>query len=87
MLLPLTEKQKAIFNVWASFYKKEGYPPTHREVASFLGRKGNITYEARALIKKGWLLQIPDLGQRNKIPTEEALDRWKEEQSPQLKMF
>jgi len=74
MLLPLTEKQRVVFDAFADFYNINDYPPTQQEVSNAVN-KASVSGELKALRKKGWLTSVDNLSRRNIIPTDEALQK------------
>lgn len=79
MLLPLTSNQEKVFVSFFEFYLKNQYPPTQTEVATSVG-KAMVSNEVQALKKKGWLLTIEGVGRRNTTPSEEAMERFQQNQ-------
>jgi hypothetical protein len=79
MLLPLTQNQEKVFMTFFDFYLKNQYPPTQIEVAVAVG-KAMVSNEVQALKKKGWLSTIEGVGRRNTTPTEEAMERYQQNQ-------
>lgn len=75
MLLPLTEKQKVVFEVLSKLYLEKKYPPTQQEVSDVV-KKASVSGEIRALRTKGWLKSIDNLSRRNILPTDEALNEY-----------
>tara|TARA_B110000211_G_C14092289_1_gene559838 strand:+ start:7860 stop:8120 length:261 start_codon:yes stop_codon:yes gene_type:complete len=75
MLLPLTEKQKIVFEVLSKLYVENSYPPTQQEVSEIV-EKASVSGEIKALRKKGWLESLENLSRRNIVPTEDALRRF-----------
>ena len=58
----LTERQQRVFKYIQNHFGKHGYPPTIREIASYLGVKWNhgIERHLNALEKKGYIKRAPD---------------------------
>lgn len=54
---PLTERQKAILDFFADFQRRNGYPPTHREIRERFGYTsyGTVHKHLRLLRAKGYL--------------------------------
>jgi repressor LexA len=54
---PLTERQKAILDFFAEFQRRQGYPPTHREIRERFGYTsyGTVHKHLRLLRAKGYL--------------------------------
>ena len=54
---PLTERQKAILDFFAEFQRRQGYPPTHREIRDRFGYTsyGTVHKHLRLLREKGYL--------------------------------
>jgi SOS-response transcriptional repressor LexA len=75
MLMPLTEKQRKVFEALADYYIEHDFPPTARELAGIVG-KTTVSNELTALRKKGWALRL-DLHVRNTYPSDEALEKLK----------
>lgn len=75
MLLPLTEKQRKVFEVLSKLYVDKGYPPTQQEVSDIVV-KASVSGEIRALRKKGWLASIENFSRRNVVPSDEALEKF-----------
>tara|TARA_R110001583_G_scaffold186189_1_gene346781 strand:+ start:9887 stop:10147 length:261 start_codon:yes stop_codon:yes gene_type:complete len=75
MLLPLTEKQKVVFEALTQLYTENSYPPTQAEISDYV-KKSAVSGEIRALRQKGWLEKLEHLSRRNIVPTEEAFKRF-----------
>lgn len=68
MRIPMTDRQKEVFDFIKSFIDKNKYPPSIRDI----GKEFNITVKGsfdhiRAIEKKGWIKHIPNISRSIRI--------------------
>ena len=71
-MMPLTDRQRQVYDFIGSFTNENGYPPSIREIGSAIGSKytANARLHVDALCKKGFITRVPGLARSLRIVKE-----------------
>ena len=71
---PLSTKQQSILDMIRSFLGEHGYPPSYRQIGDAVGISSTsvVSYNLKALQKKGYIIQSPDVSRGLRLVEDDA---------------
>lgn len=71
----LSKKQQRILNMIRAFVGKNGYPPSYRQIGDAVGISSTsvVSYNLKALQKKGYIIQSPDVSRGLRLVEEDDM--------------